>query len=76
MGFLGALFSLFGLSRHIHVIDDMCPEVAVQLGYFARRSLFAIPCRKATKWILDHSDYIAVTSDSLKRQVMGRYNIS
>jgi glycosyltransferase involved in cell wall biosynthesis len=75
IGSLGAIFNYLGISKHIHIVDDLYPEVPIRLEYLSQNSLFAKLCKKITKWILNHSKYIVALSENMRHQIMNYYDI-
>ena len=72
ISFEGYLSKLFKGSKFVHVVEDIYPEVAAEMGFINKGSGFTNFARSISGFILRRADKIVVLSDNMKEKILER----
>jgi colanic acid biosynthesis glycosyl transferase WcaI len=71
LGVTGWLLARQKNAPYVFNIQDVYPDIAIELGYFTNPRVIAAT-RRLEKWCYDHADAVTVLSKDLRENVMGK----
>jgi len=72
ISFIGYLAKVLKGARFVHVVEDMYPEVAAELGFVEEDSLFSRVAKAFSGFVFRRADRLVVLSNNMRQKVLDR----
>ena len=69
---VGWLLRLLRGTKFVYVVEDLYPDVAIELGFLKRDGVVTKVSNKVSNFLLRHADRVVVLGDRMKQEIMAK----